>query len=66
METDADMPKPIKPRVRKTPNGRHPYYATLKGYGTYGWGNTPDEARSKLAENIEKSGEQQKLGQYVR
>lgn len=56
------MPKPIKPAVRKTPNGRHLYTATLKGYGTYGWGNTPDEARAKLAEMIAKFGEQQKLG----
>lgn len=43
--------KQAKPVVRKTPNGRHLYRATLKGYGCYGWGNTPDEARAKLAEN---------------
>lgn len=59
------MPKPIKPRARKTPNGRHLYYATLKGYGTYGWGNTPDEARAKLAENIAKSGEKPSYGTYA-
>jgi hypothetical protein len=43
-----------KPRVRKTPNGRHLYSATLKGYATYGWGNTPDEARAKLREMLVK------------
>jgi hypothetical protein len=46
-----------KPRVRRTPNCRYPYTATLKGYATYGWGNTPDEARAKLAEMIKKTGE---------
>ena len=46
-----------KPAVRKTPSGRHLYCATLKGYGTYGWGNTPDEARAKLTEMLAKSGE---------
>jgi hypothetical protein len=48
-----------KPTVRKTPNCLHAYRATLRGFGTYGWGNTPDEARSKLAANITKSGEKQ-------
>lgn len=43
-----------KPRVHKTPNGWHAYTATLKGEATYGWGNTPSEARAKLAENLER------------
>lgn len=38
--------------TRKTPNGRHLYKATCKGYGCYGWGNTPADARAKLAENM--------------
>ena len=38
--------------TRKTPNGRHLYRATCKGYGCYGWGDTPAAARAKLAENI--------------
>lgn len=53
-----------KPRIRKTPHGRHAYTATVKGFGTYGWGDTPDAARAKLAEMIEKSGEQQTVGEY--
>lgn len=40
-------------RIRKTPNGRHLYAATMRGQGAYGWGNTPAEARAKLAENLE-------------
>ena len=39
-------------RVRKTPNCAHPYTATIKGYGGYGWGNTPDEARASLRARI--------------
>lgn len=46
-----------KVRVRKTPNGRHLYCATIKGYATYGWGNTPDDARAKLQEMLTKYGE---------
>jgi hypothetical protein len=42
----------LKVRVRKTPNGLHPYIATMKGRGIYGWGNTPTEARAKLTENL--------------
>ena len=43
-----------KPKIitRKTPGTRHPYKATCKGYGCYGWGNTPQEARDKLTENM--------------
>lgn len=43
-----------KPKIitRKTPNCRHLYRATCSGYGAYGWGNTPQEARDKLAENM--------------
>jgi len=41
-----------KIRVRKTPNCAHPYTATCVGNGTYGCGNTPEEARSKLVENM--------------
>lgn len=44
----------INPKIntRKTPNGRHLYRATCKGYGRYGWGNTPQEAREKMAEQM--------------
>ena len=54
-----------RPRVRKTLNGRHPYVATLKGYATYGWGNTPDEAKAKLLEMIAALGERRAVGRYV-
>lgn len=54
-----------RPRVRKTPNGRHLYTATLKGYATYGWGNTPQEARARLAEMIAKSGEIRAVPRYA-
>lgn len=50
--------------VRKTPNCRHLYRATMKGFGTYGWGDTPEEARSKFRDNVAKSGEAQNLGTY--
>lgn len=39
-----------KPHVRKTPYGHHLYVAALRGQSTYGWGNTPHEARTKLTE----------------
>lgn len=45
-----------KIRVRKTPRGRHLYYATMRAVGPYGWGDTPDEARAKLAEMLTKFG----------
>lgn len=45
------MPKQ-KIRVRKTPYGRHLYTATIKGIGTYGWGNTPAEARGCLLRQL--------------
>ena len=35
-------------RVRHTPCGLHPYTATLKGRGIYGYGNTPALARDCL------------------
>lgn len=54
-----------KPRVKKTPNGRHLYMATLKGYATYGWGNTPAGARDKLAEMIAKTGEVRAVPRYA-
>lgn len=47
------MDKQDKIRVRKTRGGWHPYVATMRGKGTYGWGNTPDEARAKLIENLD-------------
>lgn len=47
------MSKP-KVRVRKTPNAMHPYTATVKGAGVYGWGNTPKRAREKLTELLAK------------
>ena len=50
--------------VRKTPNCRHLYTATMRGFATYGWGNSPEEARIKFRENVAKSGETQNLGSY--
>lgn len=41
-------PVKLEIRVRKTPNAMHPYIATTKGVGTYGWGNTSAEARACL------------------
>ncbi len=41
-------------RIKHTPNCLHAYTATMKGKGTYGWGNTPDEARAKLDEQLRK------------
>lgn len=37
-----------KVRIKKTPNCLHPYTATMKAVGTYGFGNTPAEARASL------------------
>ena len=37
-----------KVRITKTPYGRHLHTARIKGEPTYGWGNTPAEARAKL------------------
>ena len=42
------MPKTVKIKVKKAPNGLHRYTATIKGVGTYGYGNTPAEARDQL------------------
>lgn len=39
-------------RVRKSPYGMHLYVATMKGEGTYGWGDTPKEARSCLTKRL--------------
>ena len=64
-ETQEDAMKG-KIVVRKTPNCRHLYRATMKGFGNYGWGNTPEEARTKFYEMIEKHGEKQILGTYER
>jgi hypothetical protein len=41
-----------KVRIKKTPNGRHLYTATMLAVGTYGFGNTPDEARASLARQL--------------
>jgi len=41
--------------TRRTPNGLHLYRATMRGQGPYGWGNTPQEARAKLHENLAKA-----------
>ena len=49
---DAMTDKQAKIRVRKTPNCLHAYTATMKGKGTYGWGNTPDKARECLMRNL--------------
>lgn len=56
----------LKIRVKRTQNGRHPYTATARGFATYGWGHTSAEARQKLIENIETSGEKQAVGRYHR
>jgi hypothetical protein len=45
-------------RVRKTPNCAHLYTATIKGQGTYGFGDTPDEARQSLTNQLEHSASQ--------
>lgn len=47
-------------RVRRTPNCRHLYRATAKGFGCYGWGNTPTEARERLARNMEEELEERR------
>lgn len=49
---ETRLPAPRDIRVKKTPNCWHPYRATAKGFGTYGWGNTSAEAREKLLANI--------------
>lgn len=47
------MAKAAKIVVRKTPNCLHLYTARIvRGSGVYGFGNTPAEARAKLAELI--------------
>ena len=46
------MPNTPAIRVKRTPNCLHAYTATMKGKGTYGWGNTPAEARAKLLANL--------------
>ena len=44
-------------RVRHTPGAMHAYRANITGIGTYGWGNTPGEARRRIRENLEKLAE---------
>lgn len=51
---ETQMTKPLKIRVRKTPYGLHLYVATVKGVGTYGWGDTPTKARACLLRNLQK------------
>ncbi len=51
------MVKAAKIRIKKTPNGRHPYTATMKGVGTYGWGNNPAEARASLLRQLRETGQ---------
>ena len=46
--------KPVKIRIKKTPNCLHPYTATIKAVGTYGAGNTPAEARASLLRQLRK------------
>jgi hypothetical protein len=43
-----------KIRTRRTPDGLNPYRATMKGVATYGWGQTPTEARERLAANLQR------------
>jgi hypothetical protein len=42
-----------KIRVKRTPNGWHPYTATMTGKAPYGWGHTPAEAKAKLLANLQ-------------
>lgn len=49
MKMRIDRPKI---RVRRTPDALHPYIATMKGKGSYGWGNTPKEARERLKQQL--------------
>lgn len=42
----------LRVRIRRTPHCLHAYTATVKGKGTYGWGNTPSEAKQRLAKNL--------------
>lgn len=49
---DGSVLSGLSVRVRRTPNCLHAYTATVKGKGTYGWGNTPSEARQCLAKNL--------------
>ena len=51
------MAKPVKIRVKKTPNCLHAYTATIKAVGTYGSGNTPAKARASLLKQLRKSGQ---------
>ena len=51
-------------RIRHTPYGLHPYVAYLTGEGCYGWGNTPQEARAKLAEQIRLARQQKGTDQH--
>ena len=46
------MTFPRKIRVKKTPYGLHLYTASIKESGWYGFGDTPEAARSKLLELI--------------
>jgi hypothetical protein len=39
-----------KVRIKKTPNCRHLYMATVTREAAYGWGNSPTEARDKFYE----------------
>ena len=48
--------KPVKIRIKKTPNALHPYTATIKAVGTYGSGNTPAEARASLIRQLREAG----------
>ena len=49
--------KPVKIRIKKTPNALHPYMATIKAVGTYGSGNTPAEARASLLRQLRETGQ---------
>lgn len=41
-----------KIRIKKTPNCLHRYTATMKECGTYGFGDTPSEARASLERQL--------------
>lgn len=49
-----------KINVRKTRHQVRPYYATMKGQGAFGTGNTPDEARACLLDRIARFSREQK------
>ena len=48
--------KDLKIKIRHTPNAIHPYIATAKGRGEYGWGNTREDAKKCLLKQLHANG----------